>query len=235
MTTSQLLYEGKPATKESIYNMLLKYKGYGNPKGKYWFIGMEEHWKLPNSDNVLNECDQSDIDYYSHRIIPFRIAKNGFDERVKLGKTFERGIFKLVEILEGTEKFKIVVENSIFITNSRFLPFPTYKLIKKMFGKSRDQHKGADKKYKSKLFELWNKFLPKKTFCLSKQYTAEFQNIFEVGLSEFVFKQENNNQIFLPQHQIDNSVIYQLYHPSSSGFSNKYLDAIRKELKKTKN
>lgn len=216
---------------DSIYKMLLNYQGYGNPKGKYWIIGMEEHWKIKDPSDESLGCDQKSVNYYAKKIVPFKLAKDDFYGRVNSrGKTYERGIQNLLKKLEGEEKFRYSLENHTFITNSRFAPFATQKQIRTTFKITKEKYFEDDSSYKNKIFNLWTEGLPKKTFCLSKTYTSEFTSLFQKGIPNFKFVDLTKNEIFIRKFQRAGLSIYQIFHPSARGFDDEYLNEIKKRI-----
>lgn len=230
MTTPELVYQNKPVTREIIYSLLLNYKGYGNPSGKYWFIGMEEHWKTEDQLNPLISCKQTDIDYYSRQIIPFELVKDNFyKDAQRRGNSFERGIIKFLQNLEGETKYKSILENYCFITNSRFAPFPTFKEIHQIFGKSKQEYLEDDSKYKFGISQLWLKTKPAKTFCLSQKYTEEFLLLFRKIIPEINLSEDLKSNTFVKEFNSENFSIYQILHPRR--FSEEYLKNIIKKIK----
>ena len=164
MAATQLFQNNQAVTRTSIYNMLLNYKGYGNPNGKYWFIGMEENWSIQDISDPLLGCGQDNVDYYSQKIVPFEFAKENFyNESRTQGQTFTKGIQKLLKLIEGENDYRNILENESFITNSRFAPFPTCKVICEIFDKEKNDYMNDDFHYKFEISQLWKNSRPQKT------------------------------------------------------------------------
>ncbi len=229
MATSQLRYNNQPLTRSSIYDMLLNYRGYGNPNGKYWFIGMEEHWGEGDKTSALLGCNQDSINYYSQKIVPFGFAKEKFYEETKMkGQSFAKGIFNLLQKLEGEQDYQNVLENNSFITNSRFAPFPTFNEIGQIFNKTKQGYLKDDANYKFEISQLWMKCGPKRTFCLSKTYTENFNLLFQNVIPVFNFDKIKIDNFFFREYKYGELSICQILHPRR--FTHNYLEELKKKL-----
>lgn len=230
MAATQLFQNNQAVTRTSIYNMLLNYKGYGNPNGKYWFIGMEENWSIQDISDPLLGCGQDNVDYYSQKIVPFEFAKENFyNESRTQGQTFTKGIQKLLKLIEGENDYRNILENESFITNSRFAPFPTCKVICEIFDKKKNDYMNDDFHYKFEISQLWKNSRPQKTFCLSKTYTENFDLLFQNVIPEFNFKDYKVGDLFFKEFKYEDLLIYQILHPRA--FSDDYLIKLYHKLK----
>ena len=112
-----------------LYDMLFNFKGYGNPNGKYWFMGQEENWDKDFKKNAKNLIEmfslaEENIRYYSNPIQKFcGHTEEKFFNRVEKasGATYEKGIVKILKISEN-DKWLDELRHNTFITNLRFFP-----------------------------------------------------------------------------------------------------------------
>lgn len=198
-----------------IYDSLRKFIGYGNPNGKYWFIGMEENWKNINDKNDI--FTNFDFDYYRNPIAPIRF--DDFEKRIEIKNSFESGIFKIlkrfannIEIAKDAEFYL----NDIFVTNIRFFPaYANKKHLKILLNKfdlniTIEQYENDEFKRREQIKKLlYDRRVTNNlifTFCLSKSYRNLYVKLFEI-INEKDEKININN----------NEKLYLFPHPSSRG------------------
>lgn len=224
MADSIISFQGEIVDSDFIYKMLLKFKGYGNPAGKYWFIGMEEHWESDCVNDVTKIVSLKDLEYYfSNPTLSDPLVRCQFYERASKTTTFETGVKKILEFFHPDD-FEETLSSNVFISNARFMPFPDIKKVTELFAIAESDYLQDEKTYKNNLFHLWkgNNHL---TFCLSAKYRNQYQEIFmnnDVG--KFEFKRIERNVELYSALSGDN-MVFQLYHPSSRKFSS-YLSKI---------
>ena len=224
MSDSIISFEGEVVNSDFIYKMLFKFKGYGNPKGKYWFIGIEEHWESDCVNDVTKIVSLKDLEYYSSNpILSNPLVRCQIDERASKTTTFEAGVKKILEYFHPDD-FEETLSSNVFISNARFMPFPDIKKVTELFAISEIDYLEDEKTYKNNLFQLWagsNHF----TFCLSAKYRDHYQEIFmNNGGERFEFKRIEEDVELYSALSGDN-IVFQLYHPSSRKFSS-YLSKI---------
>lgn len=227
MKKATILYGGDELKKIDIYNMLKDFNGYGNFNGKYWFVGMEENWNFDCDNDIRKSIRLKDIEYYSHKTARFEDSKCEFEKRANSGKTFERGIKKIIlEILEpNQEKIDQILFNNAFITNSTFIPINKDYIEKKieLFETDLNKYRKDLDDYRTKLKSMWsqNEHI---TFCLSSSYIDDFFSIFGIDKNDNL-----DNIISIPRSQkngiwqftrieCENGLIFVLYHPSYPSF-----------------
>lgn len=224
MVDSIISFQGEIVDSDFIYKMLLKFNGYGNPNGKYWFIGMEEHWGADCVNDVTKIISLKDLEYYSSiPTLSNPFVKCQFYQRASKTTTFEAGVKKILEFFHPDD-FEETLTSNVFISNARFMPFPDIKKVTELFAISESDYLEDEKTYKNNLFQLWagsNHF----TFCLSAKYRAQYQEIFmNNGGERFQFKKiEEDLELYTALSE--NNIVFQLYHPSSRIFSS-YLSKI---------
>lgn len=224
MPISQLIYCGQAVTNDFIYKMLFNYKGYGNPGGKYWFIGMEEHWESSCVNDVTKIVSLKDLEYYhSNPSFQNSTVKRQFFERARKTTTFESGVKRLLEQLD-LQDMEQSLATDVFITNVRFMPFTETQKITELFPIRINDYIRDEQKYRKDLFDLW-KEREHLTFCLSARYRDYFREIFSNNeKKEFSFKKlDDKTELYIGS--IGSNKIFQLYHPSSRGF-NSYLTKV---------
>lgn len=230
---------------KEIYEMLRNFKGYGNPKGKYWFIGHEENWKVKDKGELnlfrRYNLSQNDLSTYTHQGT-FPSIYNGeieFRKSVKNPKTFYNGIKLMIEKIMGDnledDELKEAFSNEVFITNVCFLPEnKDSAFIEKAFKFNVCNFEEDSVKYRKMIADLWHNCsnTNRKTFCLGitksqnilGYYYKQYYDLFD-GLNGSNYSQDwNTGKINYKDEEI-----YFLYHPSAR--SNLFLNRINQIIK----
>lgn len=214
---------------EDIYKTLLNFKGYGNPKGKYWFIGQEENWNSDGEKKLEDIFTEKVYKWYKDSIQPINMENiNNIKDIAKKHNTFYQGIYRLLSEITGInnvdelfDKFK----EEIFVTNVKFMPFTEYDMIKRHFPfKEKSDYLIDEKKHREELLKLLNdNYVPKRMiFCLSANYYKEMLSLFDI-------KESLSNQFWNDRYcygQNKDQIIFFFYHPSS--WQNKFEESLDK-------
>jgi len=229
MFGSMISFAGEVVTSDFIYKMLLKFRGYGNPAGKYWFIGMEEHWESDCVNDVTKIVSLKDLEYYSSNpTLSNPMVRCQFYDRASKTTTFEAGVKRILEFFHPDD-FEETLSSNVFISNVRFMPFQDIKKVSELFTISESDYLEDEKTYKNNLFQLWAG-RSHITFCLSAKYRDQYQEIFiSNGGERFEFREIEKNLELYSALSGDN-IVFQLYHPSSRNFSS-YLPKILSIIK----
>ena len=215
-----MFYNGHNVTKEFIYTMLFNFRGYGNPNGYYWFIGMEEHWDSGCVKDVTKMLKLNDLEYYSSNpSLDDSLIRCQFEQRAAKPNTFESGVKKIIEYLQK-ENLDQTIANDVFITNARFMPFNYDKAVE-FFGVSVIDQLKDEEIYRKNLYDNW-KQKDHLTVCLSAKYREYFQEIFKNEIfNKFKFEKfKESKELYCGT--INNNKIFQMYHPRYRKF-NSYL------------
>lgn len=236
-----------PNGSELLYRMLFDFKGYGNPNGKYWFIGQEENWGRdfdPSKDKLTNKfgLDHEGIEYYNKITPEFDgYVEEKFWECVipksQDIKYFPEGILKILFKYEKDNYYNALKEEA-FVANISFLPTPKdSEILKNIFNKTITQYCDIDaKNYRENIFNFWNqnRVPGRKTFCLGASDTVrldgKYWNLF---LDCFgIVENEKKKKIydFRIYDGFEKETIYFLFHPSSKTTGSTFIDSFDKVL-----
>lgn len=189
------------------FEILNKFKGFGNPTGDYWFIGIEE--ALPTTADNLQEI----IKKYDKEIIP---TKHGEikDTANRLGNRFTKVYDIMSKIIINGDNWKEYRDTRLLQADSnefqmnlfplgkpKVSHWPTY--YNELFSiPSIDIYFDYVKRTRFKILKsFWDKYQPRITICFGSSFLNEFKSVFNLSDNEErLFKEENI--YFYPQHRI---------------------------------
>ena len=177
---------------EEQVSALLAHLGFGNPAGKFWFIGMEEHGDGVQADLVTRADHWAEIDdlHRAHAIPPFN--DGGWDSHTYLIPTWSRMI-RLILCLKGEANWddrEAVrayqgahfgrLEGESFITE--LLPLPAPNLSTWPHTWRWDSREACAEEILparlERLRDLYVRSQPEYVHCYGKTYWGRFQALF---------------------------------------------------------
>jgi hypothetical protein len=186
----------KPMTTE--FNILKDFIGFGNPEGKYWFIGLEEAGEWGKD---LDE-DRKNLGRYKNRIIAFKpgdMERDAEDyKRKNPGRKFTRvyGIMSQLVLVAstGTESGSLEYRNNkLLVESGETFQANLYPLGKKTLGEWNDNcaaisgYKSREDYYRNvpgerfrMLREEWTKYHPPITICFGSTEWDRFKELLDL-------------------------------------------------------
>ena len=180
---------------------MMDFKGYGNPKGKYWFIGIEEALaidtdeKLKPYESGISNNNKGDYTKYKNEFYE-QLRKDGI--RGKYTSTYDI-VGKIIKSVEGIDEdlTEFLDKNLFTETGNNFYTniFPLGKskandsLQKKSLDfmglKDMKEYFEAVKNYRNKnLHKLWKESNSTVTICFGKRNWDDFENLLKKDKSQ---------------------------------------------------
>ena len=190
------------------FNILNNFKGFGNPKGKIWFVGVEEAADFnSNLDNIIK--------VYSKDFVPFRvnsIREDALKYGINYTEVYDIMAKIIVELYPNTD-WKTYRNEKLLTADSKEFQMNLYPLGKKntkiwpkfyqdTFG-FKDQQEYISF-VKETRFKFLNKFRitekPSFTICFGKTYRDDFKTAFDLKegiMSEFNIEYFPNERVII--------------------------------------
>jgi len=171
------------------FEILNNFKGFGNPNGRIWFIGIEEAQDFENDlDNLLEK--------YSRGYFPFE-SNDILDDSIAYGRSYTQVYSIMAKIIVGLDPktdWRSYRNNNLLQENSNEFQMNLYPLGKKSIDTwntfYQNEFSFVDKKsylefVKSsrfpKLFEYWKSHQPALTICFGLENSEDFKRVFSLG------------------------------------------------------
>lgn len=192
------------------FEILNKFKGFGNPKGDFWFVGLEEAQEVTtdNIDNILRT--------YDNEVLP---TKSGEIKETadRLGNRFTKVYDIMSKIIIGDidgNRWKHYRDNSLLKADSNEFQMNLFPLGKSKLSNwpthynelfsitSTEDYIDQVKRTRFKILnDFWNKFHPRITICFGLSFLNEFKEVFKLyDTEEILFKEEKI--YFYPKQRI---------------------------------
>ena len=190
------------------FNILNNFKGFGNPKGKIWFVGVEEAADFnSNLDNIIK--------VYSKDFVPFRVNSIR-EDALKYGKNYTEVydiMAKIIVELYPNTDWKTYRNEKLLTADSKEFQMNLYPLGKKntkiwpkfyqdTFG-FKDQQEYISF-FKESRFKFLNEFRitekPSFTICFGITYRDDFKIAFDLQegiMSEFNIEYFPNERVII--------------------------------------
>lgn len=195
---------------------VMNFKGYGNPEGKYWFIGIEEALSIDNDEKLKpykSGILYNEIDDYTKEKEKFKKEKEHKGKRYTsvydiIGKV-------LMHVDGNTGDLTKFLDNNLFFRNgnnfyTNIFPLGKPKVKTKLpieelefFGiGDKDKYINAveDERYKM-LRKLWNDSNQEVTICFGKGHWNKFVELFNLKESKSI-EVEKGKIAFYPDEKI---------------------------------
>ncbi len=191
------------------FEILNKFKGFGNPKGDFWFVGLEEAQEIAtdNLDNILRT--------YNNEVLP---TKSGEIKETadRLGNRFTKVYDIMSKIITGDiggNQWKQYRDNSLLKADSNEFQMNLFPLGKPKLSNWPTHYNELfsitttadyiDKVKRTRfkiLKDFWDKFQPRITICFGTSLINEFKEVFKLSDSiEILFDEERI--YFYPEHR----------------------------------
>lgn len=212
--------------------------GYGNYKGDYWFVGMEEgggnsfteiaqrlkHWKELGSPELADLGNTGhDLSKYQptwERLIRINLSAKGQDTDKESIRAYQK------DYLE-----KYISKNCLL----ELLPLPSSSLKNWLYLnysqlpelESREKYRTTCSPYRAaRLKQRIHEYQPKTVIFYSKQYIDSWKLIAELEFEEVVVV---DKQLWIAKNQ--HTIFAITYHPTSYGAKNQYFDEVGKIIR----
>ncbi len=229
-----------------IYSMnerlqtMMDFKGYGNPQGKYWFIGVEEALAIDSEKKL--EPYKKGIDYYETG--GYTDARNQFKrENPKKRYTSVYDIIgKIILKAEKGDDNNLIefLDNHLFQKDGNnfytiIYPLGKKKLTDNLSQKTLDfmglrdmkEYLNKVRKYRfNKVYEYWTTARPLITICFGIGNWIDFRKIFHLDESQKEVKAEGKIEYY-PQERI-----YLVPYFINHQMSGKMIDSLSCDIKK---
>jgi hypothetical protein len=188
------------------FEILNKFKGFGNPTGDFWFIGIEE--ALPTTTENLQET----LKNYKTEILSTKTGEIK-ETAEKLGNKFTKVYDIMSKIIKG-DNWKEYRDNRLLQADSNEFQMNLFPLGKPRVSNwpthynelfsipSIDIYIDHVKTTRFKMLKgYWDKYKPRVTICFGSSFLNEFKLLFNLSDSEeILFKEEKI--YFYPQERV---------------------------------
>lgn len=217
------------------FETLNKFKGFGNPTGDFWFIGIEE--AMPTTFDSLQET----LTNYQEEILSTKIGEIK-ETADRLGNKFTKVYDIMSKIITNGDNWKEYRDSRLLQADScefqmnlfplgkpRVLTWPTY--YNELFSiPSIDFYIDHVKSTRFKMLKsFWDKYHPMTTICFGTSFQNDFKTVFNLSDSEEVSFNEEKIY-FYPKERILITPFFDYRQLKSKGIS-KIIEII-KDLRK---
>lgn len=216
------------------FETLNKFKGFGNPNGDFWFIGIEE--ALPTTTDNLQET----LKNYENEILPTKTGEIK-ESAEKHGNKFTKVYDIMSKIIKG-DNWKEYRDNNLLQADSNEFQMNLFPLGKPRVSNwpthynelfsitSVDIYIDYVKATRFKMLkEFWDTYKPRITICFGASFLKEFKSIFNLSDSEeILFKEEKI--YFYPKERVLITPFFDYRQLKSNGLT-KLIETI-KDLRK---
>lgn len=192
------------STQFKVFN---EFKGFGNPKGKIWFVGLEEAADFESDLERL-------IEKYSKGVLSFEPGLIENDAK-RLGNRFTKVYDVMSKIIVGLQPeldWKSYRNNLLLTTESNEFQMNLYPLGKKnlakwnafyetQFGFKNKQNylSIVQEKRFPMLFDYWKTYSPSFTICFGIGNIQDFERLFNLTQGERIME---SNSIFFEDQRV---------------------------------
>lgn len=170
------------------FKILNEFKGFGEPSGKIWFIGIEEAGVWSKDPN---ECKKEIEGYRNSRGFRYNDGNDSLNSPVYVtiskimselnGNGMDWSAYRKLNLFrEGSDVFQM---NLFPLGKKRVVDWPGH--YKAVFGYGKEDYKRYISNVKTTRFQMledfWNKKSPEVTICFGKTYWSEFQKLLNLN------------------------------------------------------
>lgn len=177
------------------FNILNKFKGFGNPMGSIWFVGIEESLEIKSAqlDNI--------IDLYKKNYLAVKPKEIAKDQK-NFGKSYTK-TYDIMSKIVTDENWKSYKNDNLLQQNSNEFQMNLYPLGKKSTSlwpmeynniflfKSYQEYLNIVKKERFPMLkEYWEDKNPQITICFGISFLQDFKELFDLNDSKEVIQKE---------------------------------------------